>query len=179
MSGGDFLNIQPLELRFPFELGKRGSCSLQLTNKTNKYVAFKLQSTYPIKYGACPNTGIVLPGTTCDVTVTMAAPKEAPQDMQCEDLFLIQSVIAPKGATAKDITPEMIVELEKQSSCSLQLVPEGSSRGASGLANGNQGTYSLDAVTFTLYLSLIFGLVVSLLLLLLKLKELKTLVGES
>ncbi|KAI3914389.1 hypothetical protein MKW92_037157 [Papaver armeniacum] len=164
MSGGDFLNIQPLELRFPFELGKRGSCSLQLTNKTNKYVAFKLQSTYPIKYGACPNTGIVLPGTTCDVTEYLEgkhwglcsslmlscfvvclfsnfrhyAPKEAPQDMQCEDLFLIQSVIAPKGATAKDITPEM-------SSCSLQLVPEGSSRRAAGVANGNQGTYSLDA----------------------------------
>lgn len=42
------------------------------------------------------------------LVVTMQAQKEAPPDMQCKDKFLIQSVIAPNGATAKDITPEMV-----------------------------------------------------------------------
>lgn len=40
--------------------------------------------------------------------VTMQAQKEAPPDMQCKDKFLLQSVIAPDGATAKDITAEMV-----------------------------------------------------------------------
>uniref|UniRef100_A0A2P2JZI1 Vesicle-associated membrane protein n=1 Tax=Rhizophora mucronata TaxID=61149 RepID=A0A2P2JZI1_RHIMU len=37
----------------------------------------------------------------------MQAQKEAPPDMQCKDKFLLQSVKANDGVTAKDITPEM------------------------------------------------------------------------
>jgi hypothetical protein len=38
----------------------------------------------------------------------MQAQKEAPPGMQCKDEFLIQSVAAPAGATAKDITSKMV-----------------------------------------------------------------------
>ncbi|KAL8142218.1 hypothetical protein V2J09_015250 [Rumex salicifolius] len=38
---------------------------------------------------------------------TMQAQKEAPADMQCKDKFLVQSVIAPEGATTKDLAAEM------------------------------------------------------------------------
>ncbi|OAY77404.1 Vesicle-associated protein 1-2 [Ananas comosus] len=41
MSQRELLGIEPLELRFPFELKKQISCSLQLSNKTDEYVAFK------------------------------------------------------------------------------------------------------------------------------------------
>ncbi|XP_008808742.2 vesicle-associated protein 1-3-like [Phoenix dactylifera] len=107
MSIGDFLDIQPAELKFPFELKKQSSCSMQLTNKTDQYVAFKVKTTNPKKYCVRPNVGIVLPGSTCVVTVTMQAQNEVPPDMQCKDKFLIQSVIVDHGATAKDMTPEM------------------------------------------------------------------------
>nr|CAD1831144.1 unnamed protein product [Ananas comosus var. bracteatus] len=107
MSGGGLLEIQPNELKFPFELKKQSSCSMQLTNKTDQYVAFKVKTTNPKKYCVRPNTGVVLPGSTCDVTVTMQAQKEAPPDMQCKDKFLIQSVVAENGATPQDITPEV------------------------------------------------------------------------
>ncbi|KAL0429047.1 UNVERIFIED_CONTAM: Vesicle-associated protein 1-3 [Sesamum radiatum] len=107
MSMGDFLGIQPSELKFPFELRKQSSCSLQLTNKTDQYVAFKVKTTNPKRYCVCPNAGVVLPNSVCNVTVTMQAQKEAPPDMQCRDKFLVQSVIAPEGATSKDVTPEM------------------------------------------------------------------------
>ena len=40
--------------------------------------------------------------------VTMQAQKEAPADMQCKDKFLLQCVVASPGATAKDVTPEMV-----------------------------------------------------------------------
>ncbi|XP_059633926.1 vesicle-associated protein 1-2 [Cornus florida] len=107
MSTGELLSIEPQELQFPFELKKQISCSLQLTNKTDKYVAFKVKTTNPKKYCVRPNTGIVLPHSTCDVIVTMQAQKEAPPDLQCKDKFLLQSAVAPPGATTKDITPEM------------------------------------------------------------------------
>ncbi|CAL5398025.1 unnamed protein product [Camellia sinensis] len=107
MSTGDLISIEPQELQFPFELRKQISCSLQLTNKTDNYVAFKVKTTNPKKYCVRPNTGIVLPHSACDVIVTMQAQKEAPPDMQCKDKFLLQSAVASPGATTKDITAEM------------------------------------------------------------------------
>ncbi|KAJ8764790.1 hypothetical protein K2173_009195 [Erythroxylum novogranatense] len=154
MSTGQLLSIEPLELKFPFELKKQISCSLQLSNKTDSYVAFKVKTTNPKKYCVRPNSGLVLPRTTCDVIVTMQAQKEAPPDMQCKDKFLLQSVKVNDGVTAKDITPEMFNkeaghEVEE---CKLRVlyvsppqppspVPEGSEEGSSPrgsvLENGN------------------------------------------
>ncbi|KAH0980509.1 hypothetical protein GBA52_007686 [Prunus armeniaca] len=166
MSTGDLLSIQPTELKFPFEVKKQSSCSLQLTNKTDKYVAFKVKTTNPKKYCVRPNAGIVLPGTTCDVTVTMQAQKEAPPDMQCKDKFLLQSVVAPDGVTPKDITPEMFNKEDGKVVGEFKLrvvyfpanppspVPEGSDEGssprASVLDNGNQNTSLFDAVSRSL-----------------------------
>ncbi|KAL3649448.1 hypothetical protein CASFOL_005851 [Castilleja foliolosa] len=107
MSIGDFLSIHPSELKFPFELKKQSTCCFQLANKTDQYVAFKVKTTNPKKYCVRPNAGIVLPNSVCSVTVTMQAPKESPTDMQCRDKFLVQSVIAPNGATNKDVTQDM------------------------------------------------------------------------
>ncbi|KAF3649881.1 Vesicle-associated protein 1-4 [Capsicum annuum] len=107
MTTGEFINIYPTELKFPFELRKQSSYSLQLSNKTDQYIAFKVKTTNPKKYCVRPNAGVVLPGSSCNVTVTMQAQKEAPPDMQCKDKFLIQSAIAPNGTTNKDVTPEI------------------------------------------------------------------------
>ncbi|KAJ9556532.1 hypothetical protein OSB04_011146, partial [Centaurea solstitialis] len=87
MSTGELLSVEPQELQFAFELKKQISCSMQLTNKTNNHVAFKVKTTNPKKYCVRPNTGVVLPHSTCDVIVTMQAQKEAPPDMQCKDKF--------------------------------------------------------------------------------------------
>ena len=109
MSAGSasFLEIQPSELAFPFELMKQSSCSMQLTNKTDHYVAFKVKTTNPKQYCVRPNIGVVLPGSTCDVTVTMQAQREAPPDLQCKDKFLVQSVAAENGAATQDISAAM------------------------------------------------------------------------
>ncbi|XP_009795191.1 vesicle-associated protein 1-2-like [Nicotiana sylvestris] len=122
--GGELLQIEPLELQFPFELKKQISCSIQLTNKSDNYVAFKVKTTNPKKYCVRPNTGVVMPHSASDVTVTMQAQKEAPADMQCKDKFLLQSVVASPGATAKDITPEMFNKEERShvEDCKLRVV---------------------------------------------------------
>ncbi|KAK4747434.1 hypothetical protein SAY87_014020 [Trapa incisa] len=98
MSTAELLNIEPLELKFPFELKKQISCSLQLLNMTDSDVAFKVKSTNPKNYCVRPNTGVLLPRSACDVI----AQKEDPPDMQCKDKFLLQSLRASDGATARD-----------------------------------------------------------------------------
>ncbi|KAH8488412.1 hypothetical protein Peur_059890 [Populus x canadensis] len=160
----ELLSIEPQELQFPFELKKQISCSLQLRNKSDNYVAFKVKTTNPKKYCVRPNTGVVLPRLSCDVIVTMQAQKEMPLDMQCKDKFLLQSVITSPGATAKDITPEMFNkeaghEVEE---CKLRVVyvappgppspvreesEEGSSPRASVSDNGNFSTSEQSAVS--------------------------------
>ncbi|RWW00384.1 hypothetical protein GW17_00036658 [Ensete ventricosum] len=163
MSEGGFLDIQPTELKFPFELKKQSSCSMQLINKTDQYVAFKVKTTNPKKYCVRPNTGVVLPRSTCDVTVTMQAQKEAPPDMQCKDKFLLQSVIAENGVTTKDITSKMfnkepgkvVDEFKLRVVCIPASPPspvpeeseEGSSPRLSTFENGPQSLQTLDSVS--------------------------------
>ncbi|KAF9613980.1 hypothetical protein IFM89_014173 [Coptis chinensis] len=163
MSSRDLLSIHPSELKFPFELKKQSSCSLQLTNKTEEYVAFKVKTTNPKKYCVRPNAGIVLPGSTCDVTVTMQAQREAPSDLNCKDKFLLQSVTVPNGTTTKDISSEMfnkeagkVVEEFKLRVVYVPANPpspvpeeseEGTSPRASVLNNGNQNSSLFDAVS--------------------------------
>ncbi|KAL4181477.1 hypothetical protein AMTRI_Chr12g237460 [Amborella trichopoda] len=156
MSSWEFLSVQPSELNFQLELKKQTSCTLQLTNKTDRYVAFKVKTTNPKKYCVRPNTGIVLPKSTCDVTVTMQAQRELPHDMQCKDKFLLQSVIANDGATTADITPEMFNKEAGKvvEECKMKViyipppqppspVPEGSDEGSSPRASQlDDGNYS-------------------------------------
>ncbi|KAF9611318.1 hypothetical protein IFM89_030107 [Coptis chinensis] len=103
MSTGELLSIEPQELRFPFELKKQLSCSLQVSNMTDNYVASKVRTTNPAMYCVRPNFAIVLPRSTCDVRVTMQGQKEAPPDMICKDKFLFQSITASPGATAEEL----------------------------------------------------------------------------
>ncbi|URE32774.1 Ribosome biogenesis protein BMS1, partial [Musa troglodytarum] len=163
MSSGELLEIDPLELQFPFELKKQISCSLQLANKSDDYVAFKVKTTSPKKYCVRPNAGVVLPRSTCVVIVTMQAQREAPPDMQCKDKFLVQSVIVDQGATTKDITTEMFSKESGNVVDEVKLrvayvsppqppspVPEGSEEGSSPRPsvsdNGNPNASELLAV---------------------------------
>ncbi|KAI9076503.1 hypothetical protein K1719_041489 [Acacia pycnantha] len=164
MSTGELLSIEPLELKFPFELKKQISCSIQLSNKTDDYVAFKVKTTNPKKYCVRPNTGIVLPRSTCDVIVTMQAQKDAPPDMQCKDKFLLQSVKTNDVTNPKDINTEMfnkeaghVVEESKLRVVYVSPpqppspVPEGSEEGSSPRAsvseNGNVSSADFPTVT--------------------------------
>ncbi|KAK8487304.1 hypothetical protein V6N13_093425 [Hibiscus sabdariffa] len=154
----EFLTLLVPEL---VELRKQISCSLNLSNKTDNYVAFKVKTTNPKKYCVRPNTGVVFPRSTCNVIVTMQAQKEAPPDMQCKDKFLLQSVVASPGATPKDITPEMFNKEPGHDveECKLRVVyvapprppspvREGSSPTASVSENGSFNAAELSSVSF-------------------------------
>ncbi|MCO5594041.1 hypothetical protein L7F22_048061 [Adiantum nelumboides] len=96
----NLISIEPPELRFPIELERQVSCSLQFINQTHNAVAFKIKTTSPKNYCVRPNIGIIGPGNSCTVTVTMRALYEAPHELQSRDKFLVQSIYAPQGAQA-------------------------------------------------------------------------------
>ncbi|KAG0500300.1 hypothetical protein HPP92_000372 [Vanilla planifolia] len=105
--GSELVVIEPRELKFTFELKKQSSCLIQLSNKSNEYVAFKVKTTSPKRYCVRPNIGVIPPGLTCDFTVTMQAQRSAPPDMQLKDKFLVQTTIVPFGSTNEDIMSSM------------------------------------------------------------------------
>eukprot|EP00262_Sarcandra_glabra_P009539 TRINITY_DN23959_c0_g1_i1.p1 TRINITY_DN23959_c0_g1~~TRINITY_DN23959_c0_g1_i1.p1 ORF type:complete len:250 (-),score=49.85 TRINITY_DN23959_c0_g1_i1:394-1143(-) len=106
----ELLEIQPHELKFTFELKKQSSCSIQLVNNSDQYVAFKVKTTSPKRYCVRPNTGVILPKSSCDFTVTMQAQRVAPPDMQLKDKFLVQSTVVPFGTTMEDITASLFTK---------------------------------------------------------------------
>lgn len=107
MTSEELVIIDPLDLKFPLELKKSISTSFEVINKTDNHVAFKVKTNNPRKYTVRPNSGIVLPRSRSNVTVTMQPQLELPPDMECKDKFLVQSVITNPGSTPKDINPDM------------------------------------------------------------------------
>ncbi|XP_012841022.1 PREDICTED: vesicle-associated protein 1-4-like [Erythranthe guttata] len=107
MGVSKLVEINPSEFKFDFKLRKALSCSLKLSNITDTCVFFNVKTTDSKKYCVLPNTGIVLPRSTCDVIVRMKAQNEIPQETQCKDKFLIQCTAGNPSATIKDVTPEM------------------------------------------------------------------------
>ncbi|CAH9096089.1 unnamed protein product [Cuscuta epithymum] len=87
------ISVSPEELKFQFELDKQSYCDLKVSNARDQHVAFKVKTTSPKKYFVRPNTGVILPGGSCVIRVTLQAQREYPLDMQCKDKFLLQSTI--------------------------------------------------------------------------------------
>ncbi|XP_045831897.1 vesicle-associated protein 2-2-like isoform X2 [Trifolium pratense] len=102
----ELLQIHPSELRFVFELKKQSSCLIQLGNKIDQYIAFKVKTTSPKKYCVRPNIGVIKPNEK----FTMQAQRTAPPDMNCKDKFLIISTVVPFGITEDDITSDMFAK---------------------------------------------------------------------
>ncbi|CAN6273784.1 unnamed protein product [Urochloa humidicola] len=102
------LRVCPSDLKMPFELKKQNSACLELVNKTDQRVAFKVKTTSPSKYAVRPANGFVPPRGSFGITILMQAPKEIPPDYHCKDKFLVQSVPVEEGTTLKDIAaPDM------------------------------------------------------------------------
>ena len=83
-----------IELRFLFEARKDISTCVQLTNQTDGLLAFRVM-TNPAKYTTQPTKGIMSPYSKRYISVTLRAQDEAPPNMRCDDMFLVQN--APVG----------------------------------------------------------------------------------
>ncbi|CAN6272982.1 unnamed protein product [Urochloa humidicola] len=106
----DMLRIEPLELHFPFEPNKRMSCLLDLSNDTDDYFAFNLQTTNPLQYGVQPDKGIIPPGSKCNVTIMLQVKGQAPKSMHCMEDLIVQSTRVGEGLAAMDINKDIFSE---------------------------------------------------------------------
>jgi len=101
------LRVCPSDLKMPFELKKQNSACLELVNKTDQCVAFKVKTTNPRKYAVRPASGVVPRRGSFGISITMQAPKEIPPDYHCKDKFLVQSIAVDEGTAPKDIVPDL------------------------------------------------------------------------
>jgi disease resistance protein RPM1 len=99
----DMLGIEPLELRFPFELQKQITREVNLTNKTKDYYAFNIEMPRR-QYHIQPNKGIVSPQSNCIVQITLQAQESALQEMPYTDDFIVHSTKVDRDIRANDIT---------------------------------------------------------------------------
>ncbi|KAJ6850514.1 clathrin heavy chain 1-like isoform X1 [Iris pallida] len=161
--GEDLLAVHPTVLEFPFELNKESSCILQLTNKTDMPVTYRIRHSSSMEYRVSPDCmGTLLPLSTCSVTVTLNALEETPEEMQCRETFSIMSFVGNVGVEAEDVTSEKLNQeafyAGKEITLCVVYVPanvfsavpeeaeEGSSPRASMLESGTQGSSLLDNV---------------------------------
>ncbi|CAM0884780.1 unnamed protein product [Alopecurus aequalis] len=103
----ELLDIDPIELHFPFEINKEISCSLHLTSTKDDYVAFHIELPSTRHYIIEPNRGIVPPQSKTDVMVTLQAQKQVPNDMLGKDEFVLRCTIVNDGLKVENITKDM------------------------------------------------------------------------
>ncbi|KAJ1857634.1 phosphatidylinositol-binding protein scs2 [Coemansia sp. RSA 1822] len=94
--------------------------SLQLTNKNNGPVAFKVKTTAPKQYCVRPNAGRIEPGQSVQIQVSLQPMRDAiPEGFKCRDKFLVQSIqISPELESMPMTELWAMVEREAKSSIS-------------------------------------------------------------
>lgn len=76
------LEIEPLELHFPFEHNKAITRSVELINDTDDAFAFRIIASSSLPYNTKPSKSIIGPRSRCSVTIALEALEMAPE--QCE-----------------------------------------------------------------------------------------------
>lgn len=107
------IGVEPLEIHLPFQLNKKISCSIELSNnETNGYdFAFMISTTSLHPYRMDPDRGIVSPGSKCSITITLQELERAPPHDYCRDEFSVQSTrVYGNHASSMDITQDVFSE---------------------------------------------------------------------
>lgn len=101
----DMLGIEPLDLHFIVEPNKQISCSVRLTNDTDDYFAFNVQTTNPKQYRIQPDRDVVPPRSERSVTIILLQePMQAAQhNKRCMDELSVHSTRVDEGVTATDV----------------------------------------------------------------------------
>ncbi|CAO1939867.1 unnamed protein product [Urochloa humidicola] len=118
------LVVEPLELRYwPIEPNKLLPCSLQLTNRTDDYVAFAfILPKGKVHYYYATDTGIMRPRSTLGVVIDTMVEEEALAEMQCKYTCLVRSVVVDKGLEDHDVSMKMFYELTGVQEVELDIV---------------------------------------------------------
>ncbi|XP_066342158.1 vesicle-associated protein 3-1-like [Miscanthus floridulus] len=105
------IEIEPLELHFPYEHNKAITRTIELINDTDDYFAFRITTSSSLLYRTQPSKNIVPPRSKCSITITLQALVMAPE--QCNygaSQFYVESTRVDKNLIAEDITEDMFDE---------------------------------------------------------------------
>jgi hypothetical protein len=94
---------------------------MQLINKVASFIAFNINMD-PNKYRAQPNLGILPPCSKCYIILTLRAQNEAPRNMTCHDMAIVQSTIVPEGFTSDKITQDFLKKASSVNEVTLPIV---------------------------------------------------------
>ena len=88
------LNISPGEIAFPTVTGGASTSHavITLTNPNSNLVAFKVKTTAPNNYFVKPKAGVLAPGGSAEIQVTLQVPYASEQTGNT-DRFLVQSAV--------------------------------------------------------------------------------------
>ncbi|KAM0898743.1 hypothetical protein ACQ4PT_021752 [Festuca glaucescens] len=101
----DMLGVEPLELQFVYNMNKQIlSCSVELINDTDCFIAFDIQATRPLPCSIVPSKDIVKPRSKCNVDITLSVDNK--RDHKASLLY---------GTSNKQYTEEFIVRSAKVS----------------------------------------------------------------
>ncbi|KAM3196371.1 hypothetical protein ACQJBY_072193 [Aegilops geniculata] len=99
----ELLDLDPLELRFPFEANKRISRTLSVVNKADRHVLFwvtpDLTDMYCCEEHVCAH-GPVTPMSTCGVSITLMEQQQRP--LKTDSLIYILMVTSENESRLKD-----------------------------------------------------------------------------
>ncbi|KAL9390426.1 hypothetical protein Peur_019031 [Populus x canadensis] len=108
MMSTELLEILPRELKITFEVKRESSCSIQLGNKSDQYVAFKVRTAHPRKSIACGLTRVLLNQSQLVISqvfpIFLCSAYIQKKMSQTSHKFLVQSTVVPPGTTEEDIT---------------------------------------------------------------------------
>jgi len=135
------VELTPQELGFKRPFNHEVTETLKLGNPNNAPVAFKVKTTAPKQYCVRPNSGIIPPGSSVEVSVLLQAMKEDPPlDAKCRDKFLVQSVLTTSDSA--DNVANIWQNVEKTAKSSIQerkirvnFLPAGAGTAVNGVAS--------------------------------------------
>jgi len=86
----------PMELSFVGPFTSQVSSSMRLTNPSDRKVCFKIKTTAPKRYCVKPNSGLIDPKQTVQISVSLQ-PFDFDPNEKNRHKFMVQSMFAPEG----------------------------------------------------------------------------------
>uniref|UniRef100_A0A1A8EYJ9 VAMP (Vesicle-associated membrane protein)-associated protein B and C n=1 Tax=Nothobranchius korthausae TaxID=1143690 RepID=A0A1A8EYJ9_9TELE len=111
------------ELKFRGPFTDVVTATLKLTNPTDRNVCFKVKTTAPRRYCVRPNSGVIDPGSSINVSV-MLQPFDYDPNEKSKHKFMVQSMLAPRDMTDmegvwKEAKPEELMDSKLR--CSFEM----------------------------------------------------------
>ncbi|CAH1268904.1 vesicle-associated membrane protein/synaptobrevin-binding protein-like isoform X11 [Branchiostoma lanceolatum] len=117
------------ELKFKGPFTEVVTSNLKLNNPTDKRVCFKVKTTAPRRYCVRPNSGVVEPSSSINVSVMLQPFDYDPQEKN-KHKFMVQSMFAPEGGIDNETMLNMWKDadqtqlMDSKLKCVFELPPE-------------------------------------------------------